>query len=161
MTGSALANFFINKSQKDGVPITNLKLQKLMFIGYGWVTALTSPKLIGEEKFQAWQNGPVLPSIYHQMKRFGGNDLKEYAVEYYIEEDLVYIPKIKENEILGILDKIWGIYMKFTSKDLIDLISQDDAPWMNTIKNHTHNSKEISNESIEKYYFNYIKEIIG
>ena len=75
MCSSALANFFIEKSKKENIEISNLKLQKLMFIGYGWVLALIDKDLTDGEGFQAWQHGPVLPSVYHEMKRFGNNNI--------------------------------------------------------------------------------------
>ncbi|WP_087869970.1 hypothetical protein [Bathymodiolus platifrons methanotrophic gill symbiont] len=54
MCSSALANFFIDKAKEECIIMSNLKLQKLMFIGYGWTLALIDKDLTETEGLAAW-----------------------------------------------------------------------------------------------------------
>lgn len=159
MCSSALANFFIDKAKSEKVEMTNLKLQKLMFIGYGWVYALTNKDLTDGEGFQAWQHGPVLPSIYHQMKRYGDSSINEQATDYDSDENKIYIPTIKSEDSLNILGKVWDIYKSFSAWSLRNLTHEEETPWD---KVYSHNSlfTVIPNESVKDYYLLYISNLI-
>ena len=37
-----IANFFIGKAKEESEPLTQMKLMKLVYIGFGWVKALGS-----------------------------------------------------------------------------------------------------------------------
>ncbi|MGN8398370.1 Panacea domain-containing protein [Helicobacter pylori] len=53
------AKILINLSLDNQKPITNLKLQKMLYIAQ----AESDSKLIKED-FQAWDYGPVIPDVY-------------------------------------------------------------------------------------------------
>ena len=70
-TALEIANYFIEKSLDSGVDLTPMKLNKLVYIAHGWYLGLSDRPLIGEAA-QAWKYGPVIPSIYHRFKAYGG-----------------------------------------------------------------------------------------
>lgn len=159
MSSSALANFFLEKSNKENIKITNLKLQKLMFIAYGWILALLGKDLTQGESFQAWQHGPVLPSIYHEMKRYGGMPLTDYATDYDTDTNQIFHPSIQDDQVLNILNKVWDIYKKFSAWSLRDLTHEKDSPWHNAyIKDSLY--QQIDQEITKNYYKNYIKNLL-
>lgn len=160
MCSSALANFFIDKAKAEKISMTNLKLQKLMFIGYGWVTALTDKDLTDGEGFQAWQHGPVLPSIYHQMKRYGDGQIKESATDYDSEDNKIYIPTIQNETTIGILEKVWDIYKEFSAWSLRGLTHEKGSPW-DKVYSHSSWFTEISKPDVEKYYISYITGLLN
>jgi uncharacterized phage-associated protein len=43
---------------------------------HGYYLALTNAPRV-DEFFEAWQYGPVSPTIYHDFKQFGGADIKK------------------------------------------------------------------------------------
>ncbi|WP_240443530.1 Panacea domain-containing protein [Helicobacter pylori] len=55
------AKILINLSLDNQKPITNLKLQKMLYI---IAQAESDSKLIKKD-FQAWDYGPVIPDVYH------------------------------------------------------------------------------------------------
>lgn len=50
--------------------ITNLKLQKILYLSHMFYLGKSKIPLL-EEEFEAWLHGPVLPSLYNHVKVFG------------------------------------------------------------------------------------------
>lgn len=63
-----IADYIILYFQEHGEPLTNLKLQKLLYYAKGWYLALYDKPLFND-KIEAWVHGPVVPSIYHAFKQ--------------------------------------------------------------------------------------------
>ena len=74
----AVANYFLDCAKEDGESLTLLKLVKLVYLAHGWHLGLTGDPLI-KENVEAWRYGPVVPSIYHDLKIFGNNAITRYA----------------------------------------------------------------------------------
>jgi uncharacterized phage-associated protein len=72
----ALANTILDTSEEMGTPLGPMKIQKLMYLMHGYYLALTGAPLV-DEFFEAWQYGPVVPTIYHQFKEFGSRDIRK------------------------------------------------------------------------------------
>ena len=56
--------------EKSNWTLTNLKLRKLLYLADMNYVGQTGQRLINED-FEAWDYGPVLPSVYHACKSFG------------------------------------------------------------------------------------------
>ena len=53
-----VAQFMISFSHEHGDPISNLKLQKLLYYAQAWFLALQDKPLF-DERIEAWAHGPV------------------------------------------------------------------------------------------------------
>lgn len=75
--------------------ITNLELQKMLYLSHLYFLGRNDVPLIDEE-FEAWQYGPVLNNLYHQLKIFGNKPITNifYGVE--INEDAREIQFLSE-----------------------------------------------------------------
>ena len=64
-----VANFFIDlyNSVPEG-QVTNLSLNKLLYFAQGHSLAENGKPLF-DEPIEAWQYGPVVPSVYHTFKK--------------------------------------------------------------------------------------------
>ncbi|KZK08682.1 Panacea domain-containing protein [Lactococcus cremoris] len=71
-----IADYFVLSSLKQNIEINNLKLQKLLYYFYA-MNLVNGNENPFHEKFEKWQYGPVLPSVYHSYKQFGGYDIVE------------------------------------------------------------------------------------
>lgn len=62
----AVANYFVDLSQKYKVPIHLLGLVKRVYIAHGLALAYRHKGLIDPrfDKVEAWKYGPVIPSVY-------------------------------------------------------------------------------------------------
>ncbi|EGR0063745.1 DUF4065 domain-containing protein [Vibrio vulnificus] len=160
MCSQALANFYIEKSREDQIPLTNMQLQKLVFIGFGWVYALTGRDLLDGENFEAWQHGPVLPSVYHEVKHNGDRPITDFTTDYDFTDNVVYIPKVKTEQTRQILGKVWETYKNFNAWSLRELTHQKDTPWAN-VYDANKRGVVIPKEEIDKYYTKYLKDLLG
>lgn len=69
----AVANFFL----KRGHP-TQMKLHKLLYYAHGWHLGFTGEPLL-DEAIEAWAYGPVVPSIYQELKMLGSAPIDRLA----------------------------------------------------------------------------------
>ena len=77
-----IANFFIKiaNSENEG-SITNMKLNKLLYFAQAWSLTKYGEPLF-EEEIQAWQHGPVVPSIYKAFRICGYNPINDTAGDF-------------------------------------------------------------------------------
>lgn len=119
-----IANYFIKKYSENG-NLTPLKLIKLSYISYGWYLALSenSKKLISEHP-EAWDFGPVFPTLYHKLKPYRKSPVKEPI-------------DIQTNDIISdedakFLDKIWELYGSKDGIYLSAITHTPGTPWSDT-----------------------------
>lgn len=69
-----VAQYIVTKCMVEKEPISNLQLQKILyFLQY---CALKSGKTLFKEDFEAWQFGPVVPSVYNRFCIYGGRAIR-------------------------------------------------------------------------------------
>ncbi len=102
--------------QEHGEPITNLKLQKLLYYAQGWYLAIYDEPLFDAD-FQAWVHGPVSLGAYHEFKKF----------KYGPITDPVSKPTLTK-KIISHLDEIIEVYGSYSAFELEHLTHQSD-PW--------------------------------
>lgn len=149
---SAVANFFLDKAEDEGKPLTMLKLIKICYVAHGWMLALADKPLINE-KIEAWQYGPVIPSLYHEFKRFQKNPIIGRAKAFSFEDFHTSVPEIPKSdaETKGILEKVWDVYKTVSGNSLISRTHAENTPWDKSYKKGKFHTT-IPNESIKEYY---------
>lgn len=75
---AAIANLVLDWADRRGMPITPLKLQKLLYFVHADYLLETSRPFLGET-FEAWTFGPVLPSVYRSFREFSGKPIRGRA----------------------------------------------------------------------------------
>ena len=148
----AIANEFLMLANKDNIEISNLKLMKICYIAQGLsLSILKKPAFL--DSIEAWQYGPVIPSIYHEFKRFRSEPIRDYRSS---ELDANF--ELKENELNDsqlkkIVQLTWNLYGNMSAQVLVDLTHQQGTPWFVTVSER---ENIISNELIKKYYDKFI-----
>lgn len=66
-TALQVGNYLIDFSHRVGDPLSNLKLQKLLYYAQAWYLALYDRPLC-PEPIEAWVHGPAVPSVYGTFK---------------------------------------------------------------------------------------------
>lgn len=138
-----VANFFIDLtcSKEEGY-ITNLKVNKLLYFAQAWSYVRNNRPLF-DENIEAWQYGPVVPSVYSTFKHYGRNNIAE------VSEKLA-LDSFSEDELQLLID-IQREYGKYTASTLVDLTHEKGSPW-EQIYNGDHNHKVISPNSMKAYF---------
>jgi uncharacterized phage-associated protein len=122
MSYSALtvANYFIAKALVEGGQIDPLKLQKLIYFANGWHLAKYGTPLI-REPIHAWKYGPVVESVYHAFKHYGGQRITATGSE---PDETIEAQQTRE-----LLDEVWKHFGHYNGLALSNLSHDPDGPW--------------------------------
>lgn len=140
-----IAEYFILLSTREGKPITNKKLQKLLYYAQAWSLAINDKKLF-DEPIEAWVHGPAIRSVYVQYKDFGFGPIKQVVTPASFKDISVDDTKI--------LDEIWRVYGKYDA-DYLELLTHSEEPWQNAragIEPDEGSSNIIDPTSMRDYY---------
>lgn len=118
-----IAEYFIDKSNKEKKPITNKKLQKLLYYAQVWSLVLNEEKLFSE-RIEAWVHGPAIPTVYRRFKGFEFNpiQLDTTGVSFDFSK--------KQNDLL---ESIWSIYGKYNA-EYLEALTHSEIPWQEARK---------------------------
>lgn len=62
--------------EASGWTLTNLQLQKILYIAHMVHLGRTNQPLIEGDMFEAWDYGPVLPNVYRRVSSFGAGNIR-------------------------------------------------------------------------------------
>ena len=159
-TPQHIANYFLQRGEEDGIPITPLKLIKLVYIAYGWNIALTGKRLF-EEPIEAWKHGPVIESLYHEFKHFKNSPIDEWAEDFDFESQEGTIPKVSiaDKDTNLILSKVWVAYSRFGAWVLRNKTHEVGSPWHKVYK-RGHRGIVLKDSDISEHYLMKIREYL-
>lgn len=151
-----VANALLWKAKKEGASLTHLKLQKLAFFVHAWGLALKGKPVV-DENFEAWNYGPVLSSLYHELKNFGSKPISNYLVEIdpATGKQIAKVPKQDDSEFWGLVDQVWDRYGKMSAAHLSTLSHEAGGPWEKAraeMRETFSGFSDISDESIRRFY---------
>jgi len=111
-----VAKFIVSYCYKANCPISNLKLQKLLY--YAWIGYYKETQQpLYNDNICAWQLGPVIPEVYYEYCSFAGSPImREYA------------PELAEKDV-NVLSDIISRYMYITAGRLVTLTHKPGGPW--------------------------------
>lgn len=159
---AAVANEILIRAKQDGEPITQIKLMKLVYICHGWHLAIVGRPLLNE-RVRAWQFGPVLPSLYHEFKRFGSRPIKGLSVELTLEsgDDDFLHPRVPGDAEYAheVIDQVWSIYGGLSASQLVKLTHADDSPWFEAF-DHRERNIVIDDAKIAEHYRYKLSELM-
>jgi uncharacterized phage-associated protein len=149
----SIASLFVQKGIEDGRAITPMQANKLVFLSHGWHLAFTDQPLICEQ-VEAWPHGPVVPSIYHHLKRHKGNPipLLEGTGSACLSEMEVIR---KDPQVQLLLDSVWKGYGHRTGVELSTITHKQGSPWHMVWVlqgGRVHSNTQIPNLLIRDYY---------
>lgn len=116
-TAMAVADYLLSAARARGEPLSNLKLQKLLYYSQAWYLALEDRPLFAED-FEAWVHGPVLPSQYHRFRAAAWMPIAEPVDE----------PTLP-GEVKRFLDQILDVFGSETAIAL-ELMTHRERPWV-------------------------------
>ncbi|WP_264538067.1 Panacea domain-containing protein [Flavobacterium sp. N1736] len=139
----------LKRAKEQGLSISNMSLQKLLFIANGAYLAKTGNPLI-DEPIEVWQFGPVVKSVYHEFKNYGSTDIKHIPSSNRLGEDKNLDATAEEA-----LEFVLEVASKLDAIQLSNWTHLPDSPWSNA-KEAGQNI--ISNEVMQGYFKQFIKK---
>ena len=141
----SVAEYFIDKANQDKKPITNKKLQKLVYYAQAWSLVLKNKKLF-DEKIEAWVHGPAIKSLYVKYKSFGFNYIKK-------EADTASLKSLSADN-KKLLDSVWSVYGGLDA-DYLEMLTHSETPWKEAregLQSSQNSENEISTKSMKSFY---------
>lgn len=101
-SADVMAGYIVNKCIDDGHPIINLQLQKILYFIQKYYIQTKKSNGIFPEDFEAWQFGPVIPSIYYKYSGYGALsiDMREEGSTLDREDQAIVDPIIDEKRAM-------------------------------------------------------------
>lgn len=151
-----IANALLWKAKREGASLTHMKLQKLVFFVHAWGLALKN-RPVASEGFEAWNYGPVVNSLYHELKNFGSKPVTSYLVEVDPASGATSarVPSQKDSEFWDLIDQVWDRYGHMSAAQLSTLSHEPGGPWARTralMEEDGAVFDEIPDESIRNFY---------
>ncbi|MBO6827169.1 MAG: DUF4065 domain-containing protein [Sneathiella sp.] len=121
--------------------ISNLKLQKLLYLAHLMYLGRTGKPLICDQ-FEAWEYGPVVPSLYHKVKIFGSDPISDIFHS---------VPDADDSTETEYLNAAYKSLSNLPAGKLVAITHWADGAWAKSYEKGARNRK-ISNEDIMDEY---------
>lgn len=156
-TSPQIANEFLKMDGALG-RLTQMHLQKLVYIAHGWKLALVGEPL-ADDVIEAWDYGPVFPDLYEHTKYNGKIPFSRLIARTdgnpfaFFDKDHVNTPYSADlsNTDREILSRVWKKYGRLSAFKLSDLTHKPNTPWFKAFHNHGKRSK-IDDSEIQIHY---------
>lgn len=138
-TALTIARFIVRSSE---TPVSNLKLQKLLYYIQGWNLGLRGEPVF-MEPIQAWIHGPVVPAVFREYRDFKWTPVAD-------SPGPIELKVAVKNHINAVL----GAYGKFAASQL-EALSHGESPWIDArqgIAPNEPSTNVITHESMRKYF---------
>lgn len=150
----SLANFVLDLADQNGIPVTNMALNKLVYFVHCDFLIEKGEPLVSA-KIEAWQHGPVFREIYHEFKKFEDQPIRSRATKVDPTSGEVVKASAKfEGQDGQYLADIASRYLNFSAAQLRAISHVEDGPW-HKVWGHDGQANpgmRISNEIIREHY---------
>jgi uncharacterized phage-associated protein len=114
-TGQRVAESLVRISHEKHDPVTNLKLQKLLYYAQAWHLVFFDGEPLFDDPIEAWVHGPVVPAIFRRYKEYQWNPI-------------IDVPAVLPQKIRAHLEAVWHAYGKFNATQL-ERLTHSEHPW--------------------------------
>jgi len=119
----AVAQAFLDLAKKEGRSLSHMQLQKLVFFAHGIHLAAYDGEPLIDDEIRAWDFGPVIPSLYERLRKFGRDDVSPIISP----EDRDTIDP-SSNEMQAIRS-VWKAYKGYSAWELSNITHRPGSPW--------------------------------
>ena len=116
-----VAKYIINKGIEKEKPVSNLQLQKILYFSHIDTIKAGKGKLV-DEKFEAWDYGPVCREVYNEFAPYGANKM---TITKNVDEE-------PEQEICDIIDKTINKHIDKSPWELVAESHKEGSAWKET-----------------------------
>ncbi|ORM64547.1 hypothetical protein PRCB_16615 [Pantoea rodasii] len=135
-SASAVANAFIERAAQGKISdLTPMKVQKLLFYTQSWFLKLYGNTPIIDDSFARWRHGPVITSLYHDLKNYGYTPVMNKITRAVPSPDgngiRLITPEVDPNDKTAteLIDRITEVYGKFSGTQLSAMTHAPGTAW--------------------------------
>lgn len=151
----ALANLLLDWGDADAVQISPMKLQKLVFFLHADFLVKHGRALIKQE-FEAWDHGPVIPSLYAEFKRFKNKAITTRAEAFDpLQAATITAACDLDADDLRLVRELYDFYKKLSAFELSRRSHDFDGVWRQArslFSNGLNMSRRVSNDLIVAHH---------
>ena len=118
-----IANEFLDRAQREGIQLTPLQVQKLVYYAHAWMLGKHGRPMINEE-VEVWQYGPVTPSVYYCLSQYRGDPISATYRLPVPDDDPDFI-----DEETAMLDLVFSEYAHLDGLELSARTHAPGTPW--------------------------------
>ncbi len=141
-SAESVANAFLDLARRDEKFLTNMQLQKLVYIAHGYCLAKLQKPLF-YNNIHAFEWGPVIPNLYKTLSHYRAGEVKDFIAT---DES----PIAEDSAEMEIIREVWQDYGELSGLELSDLTHRKGTPWSETWR--TNQYGVISDELIAEHY---------
>lgn len=123
----AVANAIIETARKSGKRVSPLKLQKLTYLAQGVALAALGKPLFAE-RVEAWKYGPVVQSLYDQLKQYGSEEIAQNIERPAVDWFRPAIVSEEDKSGWEVVDAVWKTYGHLDAPALVALTHRENLP---------------------------------
>lgn len=123
---TVLSNNILIRAKKEKIPVTPMKLQKLLYYVCVKYIKETGENPISEH-FEVWQYGPVVATVYTEFKPFGAKNITKLYRN--VEGEVNIINEELAPILKNCLDSVWGKFKYYSGIELSKLTQQRGSGW--------------------------------
>ena len=153
-----IANEFIRRAAAESRTLTQMQLQKLVYIAHGWNLAISGNKLTHDDP-EAWDYGPVYTRLWQALKSYGRSGVtreiknSEYSPGIFDVEnpDSPACASLTSDEI-SVIDRVYSDYSKFHAFQLSALTHKEGTPWTEVYAGGEGKFEAIPSDQIREHF---------
>ncbi|WMS42529.1 DUF4065 domain-containing protein [Acuticoccus sp. MNP-M23] len=146
---AAIANEFLRLANAEGNGLTQMQLQKLVYIAHGWSLALLGTPLVND-RIEAWDYGPVIPSLRAELRSYGRSAVSEPIRK----RGLGWAPKTVSSNLsddeVALIQRVYQSYGHMSGETLSRITHKRETPWSNAFSRGQNTT--ISDDEIVRHY---------
>lgn len=127
-----IANNVLNRAFAEKYRISPMKLQKILYFAAAEYQKNTGKSLFSE-RFETWQYGPVLRSVYSEFRPFSRDFITRFAKD--AENQSHMINESADPALQRVLDTIWSATKGHSAVDLSRITHMENSAWDKSFQN--------------------------
>lgn len=130
----SVANLLLKEARARKLNVSNLKLQKLLFLCHAFFLVETGRGLVSGS-FEAWHYGPVHRQAYDAFKQFGAASITEEANRFNpVTGTQQPLAAPDDRSVFDVVNKVMTFYGDWSPGKLVELTHAKDGPWDQVVR---------------------------
>ena len=171
-TPRQVANNIIEASFSDGVFITPMKLQRILYLVFSEYTKLAEGTRLFVEPWQTWSYGPVVHSLHDMLSNLGDAPIRQYVRmsherptvpfhllkphETQLKGNAPCVDLTQDQHLRKAVDEIWSATRDYPARGLCEIVRLPGGAWDKAFQS---GSPLVSHEDI--WFDNTYESVLG